>query len=260
VLPTTDDDVPDQLAPSNLVSWGGTGGGRQSYLVTEDSAPAPLGASLGWALQLDGDAHRNAFLNTPWVKAVLPIQPGREIAAINWLRHVHVEGEEGLDQIVPGDDVTVEQALLKLAGELTVSGGTNAIIEYFGPGVRSISATGAVTSTSVNCACRAGESENPEIPHAKSSGITMAGCIKDERYHKPDREFVGGYYMETQHLGLSFLASHVHPVPFESGYPTVISEVGKQVFGTSTAGNVMFAVVSAEMANADDGSRSMARR
>ena len=40
-------------------------------------------------------------------------------------------------------------------------------------------------------------------------GITMAGCIKDERYHKPDREFVGGYYMETMHLGLSFLARNI---------------------------------------------------
>jgi aconitate hydratase len=35
-----------------------------------------------------------------------------------------------------------KDVILKLAGELTVSGGTNAIIEYFGPGVRSISATG----------------------------------------------------------------------------------------------------------------------
>jgi aconitate hydratase len=35
-----------------------------------------------------------------------------------------------------------KDVILKLAGELTVSGGTNAIIEYFGPGARSISATG----------------------------------------------------------------------------------------------------------------------
>jgi choline dehydrogenase-like flavoprotein len=40
-------------------------------------------------------------------------------------------------------------------------------------------------------------------------GITMAGCIKDERYHKPDRDFVGGYYMEIMHLGLSFLAGNM---------------------------------------------------
>ena len=37
-------------------------------------------------------------------------------------------------------------------------------------------------------------------------GVTMAGCIKDERYHRPDRGFVGGYYMQTLHLGLPFLA------------------------------------------------------
>src|SRR3984957_3631373 len=40
-------------------------------------------------------------------------------------------------------------------------------------------------------------------------GVTMAGCIKDERYHQPNREFVGGYYMETLHLGLSFLAGNI---------------------------------------------------
>ena len=40
-------------------------------------------------------------------------------------------------------------------------------------------------------------------------GNTMAGCIKDERFHRPNREFVGGYYMQTLHLGLSFLATRL---------------------------------------------------
>ena len=38
-----------------------------------------------------------------------------------------------------------KDVILKLAGILTVSGGTNAVIEYFGPGTRSISATGKAT-------------------------------------------------------------------------------------------------------------------
>jgi choline dehydrogenase-like flavoprotein len=42
---------------------------------------------------------------------------------------------------------------------------------------------------------------------------TLAGCIKDERYHRPDREFVGGYFMETMHLGLSFFAASLLPTP-----------------------------------------------
>jgi aconitate hydratase len=42
-----------------------------------------------------------------------------------------------------------KDVILRLAGELTVSGGTNAIIEYFGPGTRTISATGKATITNM---------------------------------------------------------------------------------------------------------------
>ena len=38
-----------------------------------------------------------------------------------------------------------KDVILKLAGILTVSGGTNAVVEYFGPGASSISATGKAT-------------------------------------------------------------------------------------------------------------------
>ena len=39
--------------------------------------------------------------------------------------------------------------ILKVAGELTVSGGTNSIVEYFGPGTKSISCTGKATITNM---------------------------------------------------------------------------------------------------------------
>ncbi len=87
------------IPASSVVSWGGVGENRaDNYYITEESAPAPLGASLGWLLQLDGDNMRNAFLNAPWVKAVIPIRPGQERAAMNWLQATHVEGADGLDQ------------------------------------------------------------------------------------------------------------------------------------------------------------------
>ena len=50
-----------------------------------------------------------------------------------------------------------------------------------------------------------------EEPVRMHRGNTMAGCIKDERYHRTDREFVGGYFMEALHLGPSFLAAFVNP-------------------------------------------------
>jgi hypothetical protein len=73
-----------------------TGFGRQAYEITADSDPAPLGSSLGWMIQLDGDARRNEFINSPWLRVCVPIFPDREREAIEWLR-THVEGEFGYD-------------------------------------------------------------------------------------------------------------------------------------------------------------------
>jgi hypothetical protein len=87
------------LLESSTVGWGGlTDEMRDNYFITDESEPARFGSSLGWLLQLDGDNMRNAFLNAPWVKAVIPIRPGREEAAINWLK-----GVEGMNGIT--DDV-----------------------------------------------------------------------------------------------------------------------------------------------------------
>ncbi|MDZ4710764.1 MAG: hypothetical protein SGI89_00400 [bacterium] len=84
---------------SSTIGWGGINDSeRDNYYITDESEPARFGSSLGWLLQLDGDNMRNAFLNAPWVKAVIPIRPGKEEAAINWLK-----GVEGMNGIT--DDV-----------------------------------------------------------------------------------------------------------------------------------------------------------
>jgi hypothetical protein len=86
------------ITEESLVSWGGATEQREdNYHTTDESQPARLGSSLGWLLQLDGDNLRNAFLNSPWVKAVIPLRPGKETAALNWLQEAHVEGSDGLD-------------------------------------------------------------------------------------------------------------------------------------------------------------------
>jgi hypothetical protein len=96
-----------QIASTDIVSWGGAGR-ADNYYITEESAPAKLGSSLGWLIQLDADNLRNAFLNAPWVKAVIPIRPGKERAAINWLQGVEVEGTEGLsdDYVAPSGELS----------------------------------------------------------------------------------------------------------------------------------------------------------
>ncbi|MGW6505179.1 hypothetical protein [Nonomuraea angiospora] len=99
---------------------------RVNYLVTEETQPAPLGSSLGWLIQEDGDERRNEFLNAAWAKAVLPVRPGHEVEALRWLAQAHVEGEAGLGlpyPVQPGDppayqNKTVGQVLELLAAEL----------------------------------------------------------------------------------------------------------------------------------------------
>ncbi|MGN4810516.1 hypothetical protein ACTFSP_23825 [Bacillus cereus group sp. MYBK108-2] len=67
---------------------------RVNYLITEQTQPAPMGSSLGWLIQIDGDERRNEFLNAAWAKAILPIRPGQEATAIDWI--TKVEGEVAL--------------------------------------------------------------------------------------------------------------------------------------------------------------------
>ncbi|NKQ52292.1 hypothetical protein HFP15_05305 [Amycolatopsis sp. K13G38] len=116
--------APTVLGEDEVVGWGGAGDkNRANYLITEESEPARLGSSLGWLLQLDGDTRRNAFLNSPWVKAVLPIRPHREREALRWLQLAQVEGVTGLDAPYVGDEpelqgLTIRQALEALADDV----------------------------------------------------------------------------------------------------------------------------------------------
>jgi hypothetical protein len=115
-------DKNNAVAPNGTVSdeW------RINYLLTEETQPAPMGSSLGWLIQSDGDVRRNEFLNAAWVKAVLPIRPGREADALAWLKRAEVEGTAGLAEdypFQPGDPTryqgrTIGWVLDDVAGEL----------------------------------------------------------------------------------------------------------------------------------------------
>jgi hypothetical protein len=105
----------------NLTSWSDLEIRPDNYFITEKSDYAKMGSSLGWLLQLDGDDMRNAFLNAPWVKAVIPIRPGKELEASNWLQQVGVEGTDGLGNLYQAqeDELNKIRATLNIA-EVTI--------------------------------------------------------------------------------------------------------------------------------------------
>jgi amino acid transporter len=49
-----------------------------------------------------------------------------------------------------------------------------------------------------------------------------------------------GVTLGIMFLGLSILAAHSHAAPYESGTPTVISQIGRQVYGSGSGGDVLF--------------------
>ncbi|MEQ1699540.1 MAG: amino acid permease [Ilumatobacteraceae bacterium] len=55
-----------------------------------------------------------------------------------------------------------------------------------------------------------------------------------------DTLVIMGALLGTMFIGLSFLASKVHATPYEEGTPTVISQVGKLVFGGGPVGHALF--------------------
>src|SRR5882724_9846985 len=111
-----------------------------------------------------------------------------------------------------------KDVILYVAGELTVAGGTNAIVEYIGPGARTISATGKATITNMGAELGATTSMFPyDERMGKYLRATGRGDLVPlaERYKhllEPDEEVEANpdrYYDRVVELDLSKLEPYV---------------------------------------------------
>ena len=111
-----------------------------------------------------------------------------------------------------------KDVILYVAGQLTVAGGTNAIVEYIGPGARTISATGKATITNMGAELGATTSMFPfDQKMATYLKTTGRGDLVPpaERYPQllaPDKEVEANpekYYERVVKLDLSTLEPYV---------------------------------------------------
>ena len=134
-----------------------------------------------------------------------------------------------------------KDVILYLAGELTVSGGTNSIIEYFGPGTDSISCTGKATITNMGAELGAttsifgydermnrylratGRRDLADLANANTNLITM----DNEIYSNPDQ-----YFERLVEIDLSKLEPHVVG-PHSPDRARPISQLGSEVANVS---------------------------
>ena len=130
-----------------------------------------------------------------------------------------------------------KDVILKLAGILTVKGGTNAIIEYFGPGAESLSATGKATICNMGAEVGATTSLFPfdrnMATYLRATGrdtvAEWATAISDYLEADMDvRAQPDSFYDRVIVINLSELEPHING-PFTPDAATPISEFAAKV-------------------------------
>ena len=143
---------------------------------------------------------------------------------------VHLKGEMG-GWTAPKD------VILYLAGILTVSGGTNAIIEYFGPGTGSISCTGKATicnmGAELGATCSVFPYDQRMETYLKATGRGELAELAEKSRHllEVDKEVEASaeeYYQRVVEIDLSKLEPQVVG-PHTPDLARPISALGKEV-------------------------------
>ncbi|HWR33760.1 MAG TPA: aconitate hydratase, partial [Chitinophagaceae bacterium] len=132
---------------------------------------------------------------------------------------------------------SAKDVILWVAGQLTVKGGTGAIVEYFGAGAESISATGKGTvcnmGAEIGATCSLFTYDDNMSAYLKATGreevAAMADNIKD--HLRPDAEIYADpakYYDQLLELDLSTLEPYING-PFTPDLATPISKMKEAV-------------------------------
>jgi len=130
---------------------------------------------------------------------------------------------------------SAKDVILKVAGILTVKGGTGAIVEYFGPGSESMSCTGKGTVCNMGAEIGATTSvfafDDSMVRYLQSTGRAdvAAAAEKIKEHLRPDPEVYANpkdYYDQIIEIDLSTLEPHVNG-PFTPDRATPISQLAE---------------------------------
>lgn len=141
--------------------------------------------------------------------------------------------------------------ILKLAGILTVKGGTNSIIEYFGDGASLLPATGKATVCNMGAEVGATTSIFPYDSHTyeylKATNRSNIAEItkKYEKYLKADDEVIREpekYYNQVIEIDLNELSPYING-PFTPDIATKISDMAENVIKNNYSDKVEVALI-----------------
>lgn len=144
-----------------------------------------------------------------------------------------------------------KDVILKVAGILTVKGGTGAIVEYFGEGADSMSCTGKATicnmGAEIGATCSLFTYDDKMAAYLKATGREEVATLADEvRDHlRPDDEVYANpqkYFDQLIEINLSELEPHVNG-PFTPDLATPISKMAEAVAANGWPDEVEVALI-----------------
>ena len=128
---------------------------------------------------------------------------------------------------------SAKDVILWVAGQLTVKGGTGAIVEYFGPGADAMSATGKGTvcnmGAEIGATCSLFAYDEKMSEYLKATGRTDVAALADgvKEHLRPDEEVYADpakYYDQVLELDLTTLEPYVNG-PFTPDLATPVSQM-----------------------------------
>src|SRR3954463_7560465 len=146
---------------------------------------------------------------------------------------------------------SAKDVILRVAGILTVKGGTGAIIEYFGEGADSLSATGKATicnmGAEIGATCSLFAYDEKMAAYLKATDREAVATLADTvREHlRPDAEVYANpekYYDQLIEINLSELEPHVNG-PFTPDLATPISKMAEAVAANGWPDSVEVALI-----------------
>ncbi len=132
---------------------------------------------------------------------------------------------------------SAKDVILWVAGQLTVKGGTGAIVEYFGPGAETMSATGKGTvcnmGAEIGATCSLFAYDEKMSAYLRGTGREEVAAMADQvsEHLRPDPEVYadpGLYYDQLLELDLSTLEPYING-PFTPDLATPISQMAAKV-------------------------------
>lgn len=146
---------------------------------------------------------------------------------------------------------SAKDIILKVAGILTVKGGTGAIVEYFGEGADSLSCTGKATicnmGAEIGATCSLFTYDDKMAGYLKVTGREDVATLADSvREHlRPDADVYANpakYYDQLIEINLSELEPHVNG-PFTPDLATPISKMAEAVAANGWPDEVEVALI-----------------